>query len=135
MVGENSGWLVSADRLWEHIPTVGLMVVENKCCGERWIDTHLMDWLRIVEIEDEHEVDQLGRVQSLNQFNSVDKIFSIHQEDVLRTWCSLETAQRHHVNVPYHLSNQSETSSNTHAASLLSSLGEMMLIALMSNHA
>ncbi|GJT69332.1 hypothetical protein Tco_1028618 [Tanacetum coccineum] len=35
--------VVAADRLWEHIPAVGLMVVENKRCGERWIDTHLWD--------------------------------------------------------------------------------------------
>ncbi|GJZ52013.1 hypothetical protein Tco_0606528 [Tanacetum coccineum] len=31
--------VVAVDMLWEHIPTVGLMVVENKRCGERWIDT------------------------------------------------------------------------------------------------
>ncbi|GJS44184.1 hypothetical protein Tco_0569227 [Tanacetum coccineum] len=41
MVGKTQ--VVAADRLWEHIPTVGLMVVENKHCGERWIDTHLLD--------------------------------------------------------------------------------------------
>ncbi|GJU91489.1 hypothetical protein Tco_1303912, partial [Tanacetum coccineum] len=35
--------VVAVDRLWEHIPIVGLMVVENKRCGERWIDTHLLD--------------------------------------------------------------------------------------------
>ncbi|GKG40832.1 hypothetical protein Tco_0470044, partial [Tanacetum coccineum] len=35
--------VVTVDRLWEHIPIVGLMVVENKRCGERWIDTHLLD--------------------------------------------------------------------------------------------
>ncbi|GKG52710.1 hypothetical protein Tco_0549822, partial [Tanacetum coccineum] len=35
--------VVAADRLWEHIPAVGLMVVESKRCGERWIDTHLLD--------------------------------------------------------------------------------------------
>ncbi|GKG32635.1 hypothetical protein Tco_0430145, partial [Tanacetum coccineum] len=35
--------VVAADRLWEHIPIVGLMVVENKRCGEWWIDTHLLD--------------------------------------------------------------------------------------------
>ncbi|GJU74696.1 hypothetical protein Tco_1266101 [Tanacetum coccineum] len=46
-----SAKVVAADRLWEHIPTVGLMVVENKRCGVRWIDTHLMDWLRIVDVD------------------------------------------------------------------------------------
>ncbi|GKF60793.1 hypothetical protein Tco_0177579, partial [Tanacetum coccineum] len=35
--------VVVVDRLWEHIPIVGLMVVENKRYGERWIDTHLLD--------------------------------------------------------------------------------------------
>ncbi|GKG55222.1 hypothetical protein Tco_0571862, partial [Tanacetum coccineum] len=35
--------VVAAYRLWEHILIVGLMVVENKHCGERWIDTHLLD--------------------------------------------------------------------------------------------
>ncbi|GJV14146.1 hypothetical protein Tco_1359469 [Tanacetum coccineum] len=29
--------VVAVDRLWEHIPIVGLMVVENKRCGEQWI--------------------------------------------------------------------------------------------------
>ncbi|GKD34560.1 hypothetical protein Tco_1250069, partial [Tanacetum coccineum] len=28
--------VVTVDRLWEHIPIVGLMVMENKRCGERW---------------------------------------------------------------------------------------------------
>ncbi|GJT68915.1 hypothetical protein Tco_1020395, partial [Tanacetum coccineum] len=46
--------------LWKLIPIVGLMVVENKRCGERWIDTHLLDkklkevlidWLRIVDVD------------------------------------------------------------------------------------
>ncbi|GKG26330.1 hypothetical protein Tco_0399476, partial [Tanacetum coccineum] len=27
--------VIAADRLWEHIPIVGLMVVENKRCSER----------------------------------------------------------------------------------------------------
>ncbi|GJR79077.1 retrovirus-related pol polyprotein from transposon TNT 1-94 [Tanacetum coccineum] len=35
--------VVAVDRLWEHIPLVRLMVVMNKRCGERRIDTHLMD--------------------------------------------------------------------------------------------
>ncbi|GJZ03595.1 hypothetical protein Tco_0536870 [Tanacetum coccineum] len=26
--------VVAVDRLWEHIPIVGLMIVENKRCGE-----------------------------------------------------------------------------------------------------
>ncbi|GKA84272.1 hypothetical protein Tco_0805867, partial [Tanacetum coccineum] len=30
--------VVAVDRLWEHIPIVELMVVENKRCGKRWID-------------------------------------------------------------------------------------------------
>ncbi|GKG00248.1 hypothetical protein Tco_0301938, partial [Tanacetum coccineum] len=47
---DNNNWslvgkiqVVAVDRLWEHIPIVGLMVVENKRCGERWIDTYLLD--------------------------------------------------------------------------------------------
>ncbi|GKA25394.1 hypothetical protein Tco_0711503 [Tanacetum coccineum] len=41
-----SGWeiqVVAVDRLWEHIPIVGLMVAENKRCGERWIGNNVMD--------------------------------------------------------------------------------------------
>ncbi|GJX66912.1 putative ribonuclease H-like domain-containing protein [Tanacetum coccineum] len=42
--------VVAIDRLWEHIPIVGLMIVENKRCGERWIGTHLMDKVPILNI-------------------------------------------------------------------------------------
>ncbi|GKG48287.1 hypothetical protein Tco_0510172, partial [Tanacetum coccineum] len=27
--------VVAVDRLWEHIPIMGLMVVENKRCGDQ----------------------------------------------------------------------------------------------------
>ncbi|GKG15878.1 hypothetical protein Tco_0358201, partial [Tanacetum coccineum] len=53
--------VVAADRLWEHIPAVGLMVVENKHCGERWIDTHLWDkYLKeVLSIDDVDKVSGL----------------------------------------------------------------------------
>ncbi|GKD98458.1 hypothetical protein Tco_1382355, partial [Tanacetum coccineum] len=35
--------VVGVNMMWEHILIVGLMVVENKRCGEGWIGTHLMD--------------------------------------------------------------------------------------------
>ncbi|GKD37749.1 hypothetical protein Tco_1257956 [Tanacetum coccineum] len=58
-------FLVVADRLWEHIPTVGLTVVENKRCGERWIDTHLLDkYLKEVETVGEG-VDEFDRLAEL----------------------------------------------------------------------
>ncbi|GJS86251.1 putative reverse transcriptase domain-containing protein [Tanacetum coccineum] len=48
-------------RLWEHIPTVGLTVVENKRCGERWIDTHLLDkYLKeVLSIDDVDKVKKM----------------------------------------------------------------------------
>ncbi|GJY24664.1 hypothetical protein Tco_0398322 [Tanacetum coccineum] len=59
--------VVAVDRLWEHIPIVGLMVVENKRCGERWIDTHFViktvgegvdEIDKLAELIGEHESDQ-----------------------------------------------------------------------------
>ncbi|GJT84667.1 hypothetical protein Tco_1066384 [Tanacetum coccineum] len=35
--------IVDVGKLWEHIPIVGWMIVENKRCGELRIGTHLMD--------------------------------------------------------------------------------------------
>ncbi|GKB90596.1 hypothetical protein Tco_0962868 [Tanacetum coccineum] len=48
--------VVAVDRLWEHIPIMGLMVVENKRCGEQWI----------VEIETLGEcVDEIDKLAKL----------------------------------------------------------------------
>ncbi|GJU74258.1 hypothetical protein Tco_1265663 [Tanacetum coccineum] len=52
------------------IPFMGLMVVENKRCGERWIDTHLLDKRnmvkRDVEIETVGEwVDEIDKLAEL----------------------------------------------------------------------
>ncbi|GJU62449.1 putative ribonuclease H-like domain-containing protein [Tanacetum coccineum] len=76
--------VVAADRLWEHIPTVGLMVVENKRCGVRWIDTHLLDkklkevlidWLRIVDDD---------KLKSLTSLTLRTNFAPIHLEEVFK---------------------------------------------------
>ncbi|GJV42041.1 hypothetical protein Tco_1420481 [Tanacetum coccineum] len=55
-IGKFFNQVVAVDRLWEHIPIVGLMVVENKRCGERWI----------VEIETLGEcVDEIDKLAEL----------------------------------------------------------------------
>ncbi|GJU38370.1 hypothetical protein Tco_1191327 [Tanacetum coccineum] len=69
--------VVAADRLWEHIPTVGLTVVENKRCGERWIDTHLLDkYLKEVLKtvgEGVDEIDKLVELTNEMQLKQVDQ--------------------------------------------------------------
>ncbi|GJU80538.1 reverse transcriptase domain-containing protein [Tanacetum coccineum] len=78
-----SGWnlvgktqVVAADRLWEHIPTVGLMVVENKRCDERWIDTHLLDkdsllWCRMRMIKLAESGGAIGLIRWFERTESV----------------------------------------------------------------
>ncbi|GJZ22501.1 hypothetical protein Tco_0559540 [Tanacetum coccineum] len=84
--------VVAVDMLWEHIPTVGLMVVENKRCGVETVKTDMVKldveietvgegvdeidkWLKVAfmhqtklqlhvvhVVAEEHEVDQIGSV-------------------------------------------------------------------------
>ncbi|GJZ98976.1 hypothetical protein Tco_0671527 [Tanacetum coccineum] len=57
--------IVDVGKLWEHIPIVGWMIVENKRCGELRIGTNLMDKVSVVvglnkptELIGKHEADQ-----------------------------------------------------------------------------
>ncbi|GJS05114.1 hypothetical protein Tco_0321622 [Tanacetum coccineum] len=57
-----AGLFVVGGRIF---PIVGLMVVENNCCGEQWIDTHLSD-KRDVEVETVGKgVDEIDKMAEL----------------------------------------------------------------------
>ncbi|GKG53886.1 hypothetical protein Tco_0555286, partial [Tanacetum coccineum] len=58
--------VVAADRLWDHIPIMGLMVVENKRCGERWIDIETVG-------EDVDEIDKLAELTDEMQLKQEDQ--------------------------------------------------------------
>ncbi|GJU25653.1 hypothetical protein Tco_1164274 [Tanacetum coccineum] len=89
--------VVAVDRLWEHIPIVGLMVVENKRYGER---SELVK--RDIEIAtvDVECVMRLISGQVVDQFNIRNKFATIHQEECLGNLVvNLNTAQWNLVNV------------------------------------
>ncbi|GKF43293.1 hypothetical protein Tco_0129845, partial [Tanacetum coccineum] len=63
--------VVAVDRLWEHILIVGLMVVENKHCGEWWIDTHLLDKFHFIKEHVENGVIELYFVNTEYQLADI----------------------------------------------------------------
>ncbi|GJY45276.1 hypothetical protein Tco_0434339 [Tanacetum coccineum] len=57
--------IVDVGKLWEHIPIVGWMIVENKCCGELRIDGY--GETKMLEVESsarvEMSIDRLRRAK------------------------------------------------------------------------
>ncbi|GJS32544.1 hypothetical protein Tco_0530926 [Tanacetum coccineum] len=151
-----SGWkiqVVAADRLWEHIPTVGLMVVENKRCGERWIDTHLLD-KKLKEVETVGEcVDEIDKLAELTDemqlkaegsgvcdhrhqtnINACRIVVVADEHELALTSCLVNDVSLHHSLI---FSKDPLLQMLTHKSNRfrVEGLGEMMLIALKSQSA